>query len=63
MAPKNFYQQANDKLAEVVNATIGNSFLYVDEKIGTYLETKGWVERNLEIVNEAGEIATRATEA
>ena len=63
MAPKNFYQQANDKLVEIVNATTGNSFLYVDEKTGTYLESKGWVERNREITNEAGEIATRATEA
>lgn len=63
MVPKNFYQKANEKLAEVVKATSENGFLYVDEKTGSYLEGKGLVERNLEIVNDAGEIATRATEA
>jgi len=63
MALENFYVKAKRVLVDVVKATKDGGFLYVEEKTGEWLQSKGWVERNFEIKNEAGEVATRATDA
>lgn len=63
MALENFYVKAKRVLVDVVKTTKEGGFLYVEEKTGEWLQSKGWVERNFEIKNEAGEVATRATEA
>lgn len=47
-------------LEEVIAATAAGSYVYVSEDLYQPLVKAGLVEINLDIVNEAGEVATRA---
>lgn len=60
---ENFFTRANRVLKEVVDKTLEGGFLHTPKDVHDYLIEKGFVEINPEIINEAGEVATRATEA
>lgn len=57
---KNIMSKA--KLKDIVNATLEGGFLYTSKYVYKTLIEKGLVEINEAIKNEAGEIATRATQ-
>lgn len=63
MALENKFQMANRVLQDVIAATITGGFLFTDSSVYDILLKKGFVEVNHEIKNDAGEIATRATES
>ena len=58
----NKYQQANAALQDVIKETLKDGYLFTSEAIHSILVKKGFVEVNSEISNDAGELATRATE-
>jgi hypothetical protein len=62
MAPVNFYTRANDLLKSIVVETLAGGYIFAPKAEREYLEGKGWVESNPEIVNDAGDRATRATQ-
>lgn len=58
----NFFTRANEVLKQVVEKTLEGGFAFTPKDVHDYLIEKGFVEINPEITNEAGEVATRATE-
>lgn len=59
---ENKHQKANRILQEVIKMTLEGSYLFTSEAVHSILVKKGFVEVNSEISNDAGELATRATE-
>ena len=59
---ENKHQKAKRILQEVIKMTLVESYLFTSEEVYSILVKKGFVEVNSEISNDAGELATRATE-
>lgn len=52
---------ALEKMREIIKATVEGSYVFTSEEVWRVLVKKGFVEVKSEIVNERGEVATRAT--
>jgi len=63
MAVENRYQKANRILKEIVAATLADDYVFTPSAVHEILIKKGFVLINPDLKNEAGEVATRATQA
>jgi hypothetical protein len=55
-------QKAENLLPDIIKATTEGGFLYVEKKLADLLVEAGQAEINETLINDAGEVATRATE-